>query len=113
MSVGRVLSILLLIILDVTGICFLFLLLSVWMATSLGGDHIEGRKTAVINRTIDFLLWSSKKEDNNSITCESLIPWLRIVLTEKLYLIQEYAEYLDVKKARAASTVKGHLFDIE
>lgn len=84
------------------------------MKTSLGGCHNEDRITAVINRTIGFLLWSSKKEDNNAIiTCESLIPWLRILLTEKLYLIQEYVEYLDIKRNRAASTVKGHLYDIE
>ena len=81
------------------------------MQTTLGGAFNETRQTAVIKRTIDFLYWASKKE-HEKITCESLVPWLRIVLTEKSYLIQEYVEYLDMKLQYAASTIKGHLYDI-
>lgn len=83
------------------------------MQTTLGGCIGEDRKTSVIKRTIDFLQWASKKEDNNiTITCESLVPWLRVVLTEKTYLLQEYVEYLDTTLKLAASTVKGNLYDL-
>jgi hypothetical protein len=84
------------------------------MKTAVGGKYNMPRQDAVIIRTIQFLLWAAHKENSDSqLTCESLLPWMHIVLCEELHLLSEYVEYLELKKYYVPTTISGHLYDLE